>query len=153
MALRLCPVAASAFALVRHIEVEPDQSLFCGTVKQAFDSAEDGVDFHAIFLHETAIGFFRIDRTHGLARSSELGLRGFMIDRRHQNKGYANQALLALPAYLKTQYPESSGLVLTVDQQNLLAIHLYRRTGFDDLGELHFGGLFGLQKVLRAAFA
>jgi len=152
MPLSLRPVRPRDFDLVRHIQVEPHQTLFSGTVRQAFETAEDGVDFHAIFLQSEAIGFFKIDRTHGLAQARELGLRGFMVDRPHQKKGYATQALQTLPDYLGQYYPDQTGLILTVDLQNLIAINLYRNNGFSDSGEMHFGGLFGLQRVMRMPF-
>lgn len=149
MPLSLRPVGSQDFDLVRHVQVEPDQTLFSGTVRQAFETAEDGVDFHAIFLQSKAIGFFKIDRAYGLAQAYELGLRGFMIARQHQKKRYATRALQALPDYLGQHYPDQTDLVLTVDLQNLNAINLYRKNGFSDSGEMHFGGLFGLQQVMR----
>ncbi|WP_122072747.1 GNAT family N-acetyltransferase [Pseudophaeobacter sp. EL27] len=152
MPLRLRPVGLQELDLVHHIQVEPDQTLYSGTVRQAFETAEDGVDFHAIFLQSKAIGFFKIDRAYGLAQADELGLRGFMIDRQHQKKRYATRALQVLPDYLHQHYPYQTGLVLTVDLQNLNALNLYRKNGFLDSGEMHFGGLFGLQRVMRMPF-
>ena len=161
MSLRLRPVETCEFDLVRHIQVEPEQVLFCGTVAQAFEQAEDGVDFHAIFLREMAIGFFKIDQAYGLTPdltpslasgrvpARDLGLRGFMIDRNYQNQRHATKALRALPGYLLRHYPGTCNLALTVDLQNFHAIRLYRKNGFTETQELHFGGLFGIQRVMR----
>ncbi|WP_083100760.1 GNAT family N-acetyltransferase [Pseudophaeobacter leonis] len=149
MCLSLCPVASDAFDLVRHIAVQPDQILFSGTVAQAFQTKEDGVDFHAILINETAIGFFKIDRCYGIAKDNELGLRGFMIDQRHQGKGHATSALRALPDYLRPPYPDQTSLLLTVDIQNVAAIACYRKSGFLNTGQLYFGGFSGPQQVMR----
>ncbi|MEP0156817.1 GNAT family N-acetyltransferase [Pseudophaeobacter sp.] len=151
MALELRPIPARDYDLVRHIAVAPDQVLFSGTIAQAFNTAEDGVDFHAIFFQGAAVGFFKIDRAYGLAQGLELGLRGFMIDHRHQQKRYATRALQVMPDYLRHHYPNHTGLVLTVDLRNPTAISLYRKTGFTQAQDLHFGGLFGLQLVMRMA--
>ena len=149
MCLSLRPVASDAFDLVRHIAVQPDQTLFSGTVAQAFKTKEDGVDFHAILISETAIGFFKIDRSYGIAKDNELGLRGFMIDQRHQGKGHATSALRALPDYLRHHYPDHTSLMLTVDIQNVAAIACYRKSGFCNTGQLYFGGFLGPQQVMR----
>jgi RimJ/RimL family protein N-acetyltransferase len=149
MCLSLRPVAPDAFDLVRHIAVQPDQILFSGTVAQAFKTKEAGVDFHAILIKETALGFFKIDRSYGISKDNELGLRGFMIDQRHQGKGHATSALCALPDYLHQHYPDYTGLVLTVDIQNTAAIACYRKSGFLNSGKLYFGGFLGPQQVMR----
>lgn len=153
MSLSLRPVCADEFDLVRHIEVEPDQILFSGTVAQAFEAKEDGVDFHAILTEDTPIGFFKIDRTYGIAKENELGLRGFMIDRHHQGKGYATQAVRALAGYVPRHYPQCSSLALTVDMQNTAAIACYRMGGFTITGQTYFGGLFGPQIVMRMSIS
>ncbi|WP_241477421.1 hypothetical protein [Leisingera sp. ANG-S5] len=59
MPIALRPVARSEFDLVSRIEVEPDQIRFSGTVAQAFEEDEDGVDFHAILDQNRAHGIFR----------------------------------------------------------------------------------------------
>ena len=149
MSLSLRPIASGAFDLVRHIAVQPDQTLFSGTVAQAFKTKEEGVDFHAIFIKETAIGFFKLDRSYGIAKDNELGLRGFMIDHRHQGKGHATRALRALPDYLHHHYPDHTSLLLTVDIQNVAAIACYSKDGFYQTGQLYFGGFLGPQQVMR----
>ncbi|MCD9146203.1 hypothetical protein [Pseudophaeobacter flagellatus] len=75
MALNLRPIPARDYDLAHHIAVAPDPVLFSGTTAQAFETAEDGVDFHAIFFYDDAVGFFKIDRAFGLAQGPELGLR------------------------------------------------------------------------------
>ncbi|MFV1498470.1 hypothetical protein VWY34_07990 [Phaeobacter sp. JH20_02] len=60
--ITLRSVACSEFDLVTHISVEPDQVRFSGTVAQAFEEDEDGVDFHAILDGPRALGFLKIDR-------------------------------------------------------------------------------------------
>lgn len=151
--LSLAPVAASEFGRVAHIAVHPDQVRFSGTVRQAFDRREKGVDFHAIRLGDRSVGFFKIDRNysenHWFARAGEPGLRAFMIDKDHQGLGIASGAVRAFSEYLPAQYPEISSLVLTVNMANPVAVRVYRGGGFVDTGEIWEGGMAGPQLVMR----
>ncbi|WP_052261986.1 GNAT family N-acetyltransferase [Leisingera sp. ANG-M1] len=153
MRLSLRPVARSEFDLVSHIQVEPDQVRYSGTVAQAFDEDEDGVDFHAILDGPRAVGFFKIDRlyyeTYRFAEADELGLRAFMISREHQGQGHATAAVKALKTYLPARYPGRNAVVLTVNMQNLGALRCYRRGGFADTGGIHPHGIAGPQYILR----
>ncbi|OED46973.1 GNAT family N-acetyltransferase [Rhodobacteraceae bacterium (ex Bugula neritina AB1)] len=153
MPISLRPVARSEFDLVSHIQVEPDQIRFSGTVAQAFEENEDGVDFHAILDGPRPVGFFKIDRlyheTYAFAAPSELGLRAFMIDRRAQGNGYATAAIGVMGTYLTGTYPDRTAVLLTVNMQNTVATRCYRKHGFQDTGGIHPHGLAGPQFILR----
>ncbi|QAX30319.1 GNAT family N-acetyltransferase [Leisingera sp. NJS204] len=156
MPISLRPVPRNEFDLVSHIQVEPDQIRYSGTVAQAFEENEDGVDFHAILDGSRAVGFFKIDRlyheTYSFAGPDELGLRAFMIDREEQGKGYATAAVAALTPYLAAQYPARRAVVLTVNMQNFGAIRCYCKGGFADTGGIHPHGIAGPQHILRMGF-
>ncbi|WP_084013858.1 GNAT family N-acetyltransferase [Leisingera methylohalidivorans] len=141
--------------MVSHIQVEPDQIRYSGTVAQAIEENEDGVDFHAVLKKDRAVGFFKIDRlfheTYSFARADELGLRAFMIDRDAQGQGYATAAVAALKTYLPAHYPDRCAVMLTVNMQNLGAVRCYRKGGFADTGGIHPDGLAGPQFILRMA--
>ncbi|MEW2911311.1 GNAT family N-acetyltransferase [Leisingera sp. JC11] len=153
MPLTLRQVARSDFDLVAHIRVQPDQVRFSGTVAQAFEEDEEGVDFHAVLSSGDVVGFFKIDRlyheTYEFARPDELGLRAFMIDRNEQGKGYATAAVSALAAYLPSRYPDRLAAVLTVNLQNPAAVRCYLKGGFQDTGDLYPHGIAGPQHILR----
>ncbi len=147
------PLSAGNHALVRHIEVAPEQVVYCGTVDMAFRSEEEELDFYAIRNGAGCVGFFKIDlkypRTQGFARPGDLGLRAFMVDHRHQGGGIGSGALMALPGYLARRYPQAEALVLTVNIRNQVAVRAYLKCGFRDTGEIHEGGLAGPQHVMR----
>lgn len=151
--LTLRPVARREFDLVSHIQVAPDQVRFSGTVAQAFEENEEGVDFHAILNGSGATGFFKIDRlyheTYSFAAPEDLGLRAFMINRGEQGKGLATAAVAALKTYLPAHYPGHSAVMLTVNLQNPGAIRCYLKGGFQDTGDIHPHGLAGPQHILR----
>ncbi|UWQ27579.1 GNAT family N-acetyltransferase [Leisingera sp. M523] len=156
MRLSLRPVPRNEFDLVSHIQVEPDQVRYSGTVAQAFEENEDGVDFHAVLDGSQVVGFFKIDRlyheTYSFAARDELGLRAFMIDRAEQGKGYATAAVAALEPYLAAQYPARRAVVLTVNMQNFGAIRCYYKGGFSDTGGIYPHGIAGPQHILRMGF-
>ena len=143
--------------LVRHIEVAPEQIVYCGTVDMAFAATEDDLDLYAILAADKAVGFFKIDlkfpRTYSFARAGDLGLRAFMIDHRQQGRGLGRATLQALPAALRKLYPAAQALVLTVNLRNPIAVRSYLGAGFVDTGELYEGGLAGPQHVMRLPLA
>lgn len=153
MALCLRPIAETEFDLVRNIKVEPDQIRFSGTVAQAFDEAEEGVDFHAIFDQDRAIGFFKLDRLYheqySFALPQDLGLRAFMIDRHCQGQGHATAAVRLFETYVPQHYPDRQSVILTVNLQNPAAISCYVKGGFVDTKEIYPHGIAGPQHILR----
>ncbi|WP_299023946.1 GNAT family protein [uncultured Sulfitobacter sp.] len=154
MILRLAPVAPDDLASVAHITVAPEQVMFSGTVAEAFETAEQGVDFHAIVESGHAVGFFKIDTTYSqsypFASDGSLGLRGFMIDLDQQGRGIATRAVALLPEYLAGHY-DAPALYLTINMSNPAAIRCYRAGGFSDTGEVWERGIAGPQHVMRMA--
>lgn len=153
MAVTLSPLGTGDFARVAHIHVAPAQVKFSGTVAQAFEANEPGVDFHAIWTEGRTTGFFKIDRayakSHHFARPGELGLRAFLIDRQAQGQGIATAAVRTLDTYLPRHYPDARSVVLTVNMSNPAAKACYRKGGFTDTGEIYEGGMAGPQLVMR----
>jgi RimJ/RimL family protein N-acetyltransferase len=148
-------ISKKDFDLVGHIQVSADQAIYAGTIRQAFDTVENAVDFHAVFAGTRAVGFFKIDRgfgtNNGFARDGELGLRAFKIDSTEQGKGFGVAAARALQSYLPHRYPAALSVVLTVNLANPAAYACYRKAGFTDTGELFTGGLAGPQHIMRMA--
>lgn len=66
----------------------------------------------------------------------------------HQGKGYAKQAMLQLPDFVKSYFPWCDEIVLAVNHLNLRAKHLYRTTGFIDKGRRKIGPV-GEQYILH----
>ena len=120
---------------------------------EAFASAEEGIDFHAIWLNDDPVGFFKIDRQYpsryAFAHEGEIGLRAFMIDHTRQGQGLATRAVRALPAYLHKLYPHAPSIVLTVNFVNPAAKACYLKGGFVDTNETYPHGEAGPQNVLR----
>ena len=155
MSVTLGPLTLADRARVAHLAVHPDQLRFAGTVAEAFDSPQEGADFHAMLMDDTPVGFFKIDRTypvaHGFAEPGDLGLRTVIVDAARQGQGIGTAAMRALPDYLRALYPTARRLWLTVNLQNPAAIASYRKGGFQDTGAIWPHGNAGPQHIMRLA--
>lgn len=151
--LSLRPITREATDQVAHIRVAAAQVRFSGTVADAFETASDQAEFHAICLNDHPVGIFQIDRgyadCHHFARLNEPGLRAFMIDVDHQGMGMGTAVVRMLPGYLGTSPDAPKSLVLTVEMANPGAVRCYRAGGFVDTGEIVEDGAVGPQLVMR----
>lgn len=138
---------------VAELSVAPEQVKFVGTMEEILVNIDDTVHPHVIMDSDTVVGFFLIDTQYGhkydFARSEALGLRAFFIDHRHQGKGYAKRAVLALKAFLVSAYPDFDQIYLTVNCKNPAARHCYVQGGFTDTHELYLGGAAGPQHIMH----
>lgn len=85
-------------------------------------------NYQVIVLNATIIGFFNLFNLD----EQKLSLRGFFIDRRHQNKGYASYALKHLKTYVNNNFPSFITIELDVDSNNKKAYNSYIKVGFKE---------------------
>ena len=153
--LSLGPVGRGDYGQVSHITVAPEDKKFSGTVREAFDADEADVDFHAILIGDTPVGFFKIDRAYArtlpLAKENELGLRAFMVDHAWRGQRIATAAVREMATYLAQCYPQAPSVALTVNMSNPAAIACYLKGGFSDTGDIWPKGDAGPQHVMRMA--
>lgn len=151
--IHLEPLAKTDRDRVDHVAVLPEQEPFCGSIEHHFAADEPSCDFNIVVRDRTVVGFFKIDRDYAaqyrFANKGELGLRGLMIDAREQGRGTGKAAMAALRTYVSRLYPDATALVLTVNIVNDRALAVYLAAGFEDTGELHYGGKIGPQHILR----
>ena len=138
---------------VRALQLDPEQRPYVGDTDAILQSlGRDGLTGHVMVDGDTAVGFFRLDQqfanSHPFAPPSSVGLRSFFVGNQHQGRGYAKQALLALPQYLPQQGISAAQLMLTVNCKNVSAYQLYQRCNFVDTGELYLDGGFGPQHIM-----
>ncbi|MBT1444982.1 GNAT family N-acetyltransferase [Shewanella sp. JM162201] len=114
-------------------------------------SADATTNSSAADASAEVVGFFLLDkeydREHEFANASDLGFRAFLIDVRHQGKGFGKAALKALPTFVQTRYPQFQRLVLTVNLNNTLARDLYLKSNFIDSNSHYLGGSAGPQHI------
>lgn len=75
-------------------------------------------------------------------------LKSLSIDSRHQKKGYALEALRALPAIVRERYKDKDEIILTVHETNRAAINLYKKAGFVHNGKM-YDGEYGMEVVFH----
>jgi ribosomal protein S18 acetylase RimI-like enzyme len=153
--IRVLRVTADTQAGVLALRVRGEQLPFVGRIG---DSLADvavcpGSEALALLEEEVVVGYVRIDRRavamgeHPLADGA-VALRSFMIDAGRQGEGLGARALDAIHAYVAGRHPDRERILLTVNVRNEAAVHVYRRAGYRDSGELYHGGLAGPQFVL-----
>lgn len=133
--------------------VVDDQQRFVGTIDDILKNANAQIRPHIILAEGQIVGFFLIDTTYSknfdfAQQPNSIGLRSFFIDKKYQGKGYAKQAILALPNYLSEAYPNHTAVMLTVNCQNSIAKQLYEKGGFEDTNDLYHGGPSGPQHIM-----
>jgi ribosomal protein S18 acetylase RimI-like enzyme len=154
-AIRVLPVDADVRPGVLTLRVQEAQLPFVGRIE---DSLADvavcpGSEALALVVDDGVVGYVRIDRRavamggHPLAEGA-VALRSFMIDAGRQGEGLGGRSLDAIHAYVAGRHPDRERILLTVNVRNEAAVHVYRRAGYRDSGELYHGGLAGPQFVL-----
>ncbi len=135
-----------------------DEEAWTGYGASIVPAAESDPTRHlvAIVAGGVVVGMLTLDwgpRSRRYAAPSEVGLHGFLIDRRQRRRGFARGALAALPAFARRHHPAATAIALTVNERNAAALAAYRGAGFVDHGERFLGGGAGPQHVLRLALA
>lgn len=152
--IELRPVDATIRNQVLTLRPLPEQTAFSGVAAHTLPRAERHAHHHpmAILRDGEPVGFFILDTGPDVRQYVSgpgiVGVRAFFVDRRHQGQGIGTEALTALPAYLRRHHPAAAAVALTVNTKNPCAIHVYRKAGFRDTGDLYHGGGLGPQIVL-----
>ena len=149
---RITPALARA---VHALRVHADQYGFVGdTAFNLIDAeADPNSEAMAVLADGKVVGFYRIDFaptvvSRGDNGANSAGLRALVIDRARQGSGLGTRALLACCEDLQRRHPRLRLLALNVDCCNRGAIRAYRKAGFVDSGEFHFGGRAGPQQLM-----
>lgn len=133
------------YPFICRYQLPPEQAIYTSTpieVIKAF-RADPNQKPYVIYAGDPLVGCFvlngsRSANTYTDERSSLL-FKSFSIDARYQKRGYAYEALRALPEIAKQEYPGKTEIVLTVHHTNTPAIALYQKAGFEDKGYRYAG--------------
>lgn len=104
-----------------------------------------------IFHDEVPSGFFILDFGSDKDELSDnpysVLLRSFSINPKFQGKGIGKNAMNLVSDFVKKYFPHTKLVVLAVNQNNITAISLYEKTGFNFVGNMR-EGRSGLQKIM-----
>ena len=134
--ITLQEVTKETFRTIAGLSVAEDQDGFVAS--NAFSMAEASFEeqawYRAIYAGETPVGFAMLFEDHAKA---EYGLWRFMIDKKHQGKGYGRAALELIIDRIKG-HPNATKMELSVVPENKGAIKLYTSMGFVDTGRVEW---------------
>ena len=153
--IRVAPVNAELAPAVRALRAASGQSAYIGDVAfNLADAQRDPFsDAMAVLADDHVVGFYRLDFAPNTIAGRDLGeptlgLRGMLIDRGLQGRGYGKLALRACCDDARQRHPERRLLVLAVHCCNHGAIATYAGAGFHDTGERLPGGAAGPQQLM-----
>jgi RimJ/RimL family protein N-acetyltransferase len=135
------------------VQVLANQDEFVAKVDEILANLEKPTIPFAVRSGAQDVGFFTLtpslhDPVEQLRSSNRCTMRSFMIDARHQGKGYAASVLKMLPELVPDIFGADLSVGLTVNCRNTQAYKLYEKNGFRDTGELYLGGSAGPQHIM-----
>ena len=113
----------------------PDNSVF---LAQAYVNLKCGYpdSCFAIYDNDVLVGFTKVvyvpcrEETYNFAETSYM-IDALMIDEKHQNRGLGKKALEMILEYIDSlPFGECESIKLLCEEENIGAIHLYRKFGF-----------------------
>lgn len=139
---------------VAGLAVGRDQLQFVEPMPATLETTALHRDNFVVVTGNMIVGFFQIDtEAPAYIRQPMLELCQVVIDRKHQGRGFGRGVILRLPAFLKQQYPDACGVVLTVNCRNKLAHRVYSAGGFHDTSEIYTGGPSGPQHIMTLSWS
>ncbi len=140
------PIDGGSFRDVLDLEVTPEQTAWVASTARYLALCAYGGTWHPLGLYagDAPVGFamWALDPDDG---SHWIG--GFLIDRRHQRRGYGRAGMLALIDWLRDEQ-RATALALSYHPDNVVAGRLYASLGFELTGERE-----GDEVVARSASA
>ena len=126
--------------VVEYYELTEEQLRFTGHPKDCIRLSDEDSNRYSILAIEEdkLVTFFVLHKNEGVKpysnNSNSILLRAFSTDFRQQGRGFAKNALLLLPEFVKANFSEINEIVLAVNIQNEAAQRLYKKCGFVDEG-------------------
>ncbi len=140
-------------------ELPEDQHRFTALPVEVLEISIRDPERHPIVITADgqAVGFFVLHEGAGVSTyrsytstSAEqlMLLRAFLMDHRHQGKGFARLALEGLRSFVNEHFSHIHEIILAVNVRNEPAQKLYLRTGFVDHG-FRRPGAVGMQWIMH----
>ena len=142
---------------VLDLRISADQLEFAGAIAKSVAACEAGdpaqVAGLAIRVAHAIVGWVVLKRGASAPDWVDDGavvVSGLRIDGRHQGRGIGSAALAELARWVERHWPESSRLVLRVDEGNGAGIRAYEKAGWVETGERRIGRV-GLERTMAFA--
>ena len=133
MKVTLEEITEDTLGEILELEVRPDQTELVASVAVSIARAHFSRYswFRAIYVDDTPVGFAMLYLD---GSKPEYVLRGLLIDRRHQRKGYGTAAMRQLIEFVRS-LPEARELELRYLPKRGVPIDFFARFGFAESGE------------------
>jgi len=143
--LTLREITKENIRAILRLAVHRDQERYVATNANSIAEAhvEPRAWFRAIYSDETPVGFILL---YINVDEGEYYIWRYMIDVRHQAKGYGKAALKLIIDYVRNMYPQAEAITLSHVPENKAAAALYARLDFVYTGEIDSG-----EQVMRLA--
>ena len=141
------------------LKISPAQTEFAGPITrsvaacEAADPAE--VAGLAIRVGGEIVGWVVLKRGASAPEWVAAGaavVSGLRIDTRHQGRGIGAAALDAMAQWVARHWPQTSMMMLRVDDDNAAGIRAYQKAGWLETGERRVGRV-GLERTMALALA
>ncbi len=159
--LKLTRISVDDVASVKGLHVTKDQQRFVFSPRRVLEIIKElGLEEtslpYIITVEGKPVGFFTLNFyslavNYYLENKRECSLQSFMIDREHQRRGYAKEAMRKFIKLIKLERQEIELIKLTVNLHNIAAKSLYMKCGFNDTGEVYLDGPSGPQHIYKRA--
>ncbi|CAG9613404.1 Spermine/spermidine acetyltransferase [Bacillus rhizoplanae] len=96
----------------------------------------DNVNYLPFAIYEEAHGMIGFVMHAYVENTDDMyWINGFIIDEKHQGKGYGRAALYKMVNWIINQYPQCKEIRLTAHKENHAARQLYKSFGFVEAGK------------------
>lgn len=131
------------------LSVAKNQAGFVESVTECLEDAKNDKSYEPVGIYDgnTLIGFAMYGLFTDTTPSGEVWLDRLLIDEHFQSKGYGKNAILKLLKMLKDKYKRKE-VYLSVYDNNVNAIKLYKKIGFKFNGKLDING----EKIMTYEF-
>lgn len=128
-----------------NLHVRKDQIDYIESVEECLQEADEIKAWHpvGIYVDETIVGFAMYGYIEE-SKYSRLWFDRLMIDEKYQQQGYGKEAFEQILHQIQVEYP-GQDIYLSVYDENVQAIALYKKHGFDYTGELDTKG----EKIMK----
>ncbi|RDU37521.1 GNAT family N-acetyltransferase [Neobacillus piezotolerans] len=132
-------------AYLEEYSLPEEQKKFTAMPLEALKACENDSGRHpVVILYDgEPVGFFVLHEGEGIAPYTEspeaILLRGYSINVNCQGLGIASQSLRQISGFVKKNFPDKTDIILAVNNANLAAQHVYRKSGFADRGRRIMG--------------
>ncbi len=119
--------------IVKELSVYNEQSHFIETSEQCLNDAKNDAynmkwNFYGIYANHKLIGF-AMNGENRILFYKQVWLDRFMIDKKHQGKGYGKKSITLILEKMREDY-RCKKIYLSVHEDNYNAIRLYEKLGF-----------------------